>query len=403
MPVLVRPGSLVDEVLKCNYPTYPYRLSKFFIRAVLIANILSLFLLNTVPPLSLIIMSSYGLSSLILLTWIFFHSPKIHRRHLILIGSLLFGVLYHITNLIVKIGSVDFIQTPGGKEFLTPFLTPGILLIYFIFQKLNSIDRHMLRDIFKSSTVLMIIILFFDLYLRFKSFFPLCGLNCGRFMMKMGGLFPNSNIAGQISSFFFVYYLIFSESRRLIVVSCLFLLSCASFSRVAILVCGVAIGYFASQSFFKTKKSRLGIFTLFCFLLIFVFNILNDDSSFDSKIGFFSRFFDLLQDYKSDSLIYFFGVDLSFNAAARHFNVSGFSAHSPLIKEFLYFGLIGLFWLLFSITTFCFSISGALTLLLITGGHTLTGLPIVFAPMWVILILMSFQKYTENCVPLKET
>ena len=361
---------------------------------LLLAYLLSLCLLNTEPPFFWANLFVFALSSLPVIVWVTLGSSRLNKKIFSLIFLIALGVFYHVLNFLLKLNAISMSNVAGGKEFITPFLFAAVLIGYLGLRKLG--EERSTETTLSALTNSLIAVLLIDFTLRFFSFYPVCQLHCDRFNMKMGGLFPNSNVAGQISSILFVYNFIFARGKNWPRITFLFSLTILTFSRAAIIVNLFAVAYCISTFSIRSKLTRICLLVLSSASLLIVLYALNDDYSLSSKFIFYEKFWHILDSPTNDLWVYYFGGGLSFLSMTKYFDLGGFSGHSPFIKEFLYYGLVGLLWYLSIFIFIIFTIPRTLLFIVLLSGHFITGLPIVSAPMWIFIFALSLSRFDQG-------
>jgi hypothetical protein len=256
-------------------------------------------------------------------------------RPLVLLSALwvLYFLLWFIKNL------KDFVFDFSGPnvEMMTPVLF--VTFLYAIPLILNyPPDR--LRALLLRYVLLLVPFLFLELGLRYIQE-PNCFLNYScRFEAKTVGYFSTTNalatsLVTVLLSFFAVGALRF-RARALLEFILL-----SSMARSAIV--GYIFGLFL-RTFGRLRWStRFAFLTLFAtavggFLYLDPLRLLGDGSA-NSKVDFFLSAWDLL--FGSDPQAIWFGFGANFSSVVETLGVRGWSPHAPILKAFLYFGVLG--------------------------------------------------------------
>ncbi len=322
-----------------------------------------------------------------------YNNFAVTKNELYLLIYGIFWINLFIFSTLKNIDSFSLNFEKANVESYTPFLFifQAFLIIHFSKLKINN------PSIFLYYFFLIITIIF-SLDVIYRYFLePECFLNywC-RTDAKRVGFFSTTNVTGMLLGFLIIAstYLSFPRKRFLMII--LFLILITTMARAAIISTLLVL-------FLRYISMRKPIRTTFILLLFitpiyiyFLYDPLNliTDGSFLSKIDFFSSTFNIVKNAGPYDLLFGFGA--SFEYVVRLLGVNGWSAHAPILKSFLYYGLFGVvFFILYLAQIYLAERKMFLPIVffLICG---LAGAPIFWPTLFSGYILLILNKSNEN-------
>lgn len=233
----------------------------------------------------------------------------------------------------------------ANVESYTPFLFIFQTFIIIHFSKLKIDDPSNFLYYF-----FLIITLIFFLDVIYRYFLePDCFLNywC-RTDAKRVGFFSTTNVTGMLLGYLIIAstYLNFAKRRLFMII--LFLILITTMARAAIISTLVVLflRYLSIRNPIRTTLILLSFLTpVYIYFLYDPLNLVTDGSLL-SKIDFFSSTYNIVMNAEPYDLLFGFGS--SFEYIVTLLGVNGWSAHAPILKSFLYYGLFGaLFFILY--------------------------------------------------------
>lgn len=268
-----------------------------------------------------------------------------------LFGNLRFGAadLYRLKLSLVLFGFLIVSMLVNSKSLMFEFSGPAVekltgLLI--VFYPLTLISLHSTRfaepeKMIRYFLVGVFVVLILDVLIRYIDG-PQYFLNYStRKEAKTLGLFTTTNVLGQFLSFFILLLEEVKITRKRLIQFCLFWILVSTMARAAVV--GL-IFVFCLRLVWKSRpiwKLFLSLFTSAAFLTYLAFDPfqLVNDGSLMSKFHFLDRSIDLF--YHADFWELMFGFGGSYSTIVDVLGVSGWSPHLPVLKAFLYFGILG--------------------------------------------------------------
>jgi hypothetical protein len=237
---------------------------------------------------------------------------------------------------------IDF--NGAGVELFTPFLFILIPLGFLIINN-NPYNIYNTAELTLKFTVGILIL---DLLLRYYES-PSCFLNYScRFEAKTVGLFSTTNALGlsllillaslrvagnKIKYEIFIFFIFITTMARASIIAYIFFI----------------LFYFLSSVSFK--KSVFILFPLFISIIYFAISDplnLSEDGSANSKIEFFTKTYEIF--VNTDNLgNVLFGYGSSLEAITDLLGINGWSPHVPVLKVYLYYGILGVVFYFISI------------------------------------------------------
>ncbi len=233
----------------------------------------------------------------------------------------------------------------ANVESYTPFLFIFQTFIIIHFSKLKINDpSNFLYYFFLTITLIFSLDLFYRYFLE-----PDCFLNywC-RTDAKKVGFFSTTNVTGMLLGYLIIAstYLNFAKRRLFMII--LFLILITTMARAAIISTLVVLflRYLSIRNPIRTTLILLSFLTpIYIYFLYDPLNLVTDGSLL-SKIDFFSSTYNIVMNAEPYDLLFGFGS--SFEYIVTLLGVNGWSAHAPILKSFLYYGLFGvLFFILY--------------------------------------------------------
>lgn len=233
----------------------------------------------------------------------------------------------------------------ANVESYTPFLFIFQTFIIIHFSKLKINDpSNFLYYFFLTITLIFSLDLFYRYFLE-----PDCFLNywC-RTDAKKVGFFSTTNVTGMLLGYLIIASTYLSFAKRRLFMIILFLILITTMARAAIISTLVVL-FLRYLSIRNPIRTTLILFSFFTPIYIyFLYDPLNlvTDGSLLSKIDFFSSTYNIVINAEPYDLLFGFGS--SFEYIVTLLGVNGWSAHAPILKSFLYYGLFGvLFFILY--------------------------------------------------------
>lgn len=266
-----------------------------------------------------------------------------HIFHYMFVSALWVG--YFLLWLIYNLADFRFDFSGPNVEMMTPFLYLSTL---YTLPMIASYDLARLRWSVKRFLKLYVGLLVIDVFARL-ALEPDCFMNYScRFEAKTVGYFATTNaLATSLVAVTLAGIIVSLLNLRIKGILSFVLLS--SMARAAIVA--AIISYLGYLILCASKLRRL--FMLIAFGALFlVFAVVDPldfrgDGSLISKFDFFFAGASLLANGSPEQIIFGFGAN--FESVTGTLGVNGWSPHAPMLKGFLYFGVIGLLLHLYSL------------------------------------------------------
>ncbi len=261
---------------------------------------------------------------------------------------LIYGIFWTNVFIFSTLKNIDSFAINFQKanvESYTPFLFIFQTFIIIHFSKLKINDpSNFLYYFFLTITLIFSLDLFYRYFLE-----PDCFLNywC-RTDAKKVGFFSTTNVTGMLLGYLIIAstYLNFAKRRLFMII--LFLILITTMARAAIISTLVVLflRYLSIRNPIRTTFILLSFLTpIYIYFLYDPLNLVTDGSLL-SKIDFFSSTYNIVMNAEPYDLLFGFGS--SFEYIVTLLGVNGWSAHAPILKSFLYYGLFGvLFFILY--------------------------------------------------------
>jgi hypothetical protein len=292
-----------------------------------------------------------------------------------------------LVSLFINISTFDFALSGPAVEMLTPIVFGWIILSWYVTLNFVKHKNGINKKIQISNSLYFIVfIAIFDVAVRYLQE-PDCFLNylC-RFEAKTVGLFSTSNATGLSIMFVLVLLRVIGGYVKFeILLSIILLTTMARASIIAYLICLTFIVFFKANIRWKLT---LGFPLVLAIILNLIYDPLElaNDGSANSKADFFKAAYTLIENGSFGEILFGFGA--SFSTITLKLNVNDWSPHVPILKSFMYYGFIGVWFYLLSLILI---VSKFRMLFWPTVGYFISGLagaPIVFlAYAWAIWVL----------------
>lgn len=310
-------------------------------------------------------------------------APK--TRPMIILSGL--WVLYFVIWFSKNFSDFVFDFSGPNVEMMTPVLF--VTHLYAIPVLLNY-PRERLRVALLRFAILLVAFLIFEMVLRYFSE-PACFLNYNcRFEAKTVGFFSTTNALATSLVVVMLSFFAVSQLRPRARLSLEFILL-TSMARSAIIA--YLFGLFLRVFSALKASTRLLLFVAFgavvgLFLFYDPLRLLGDGSA-NSKIDFFLSAWSLL--FAGDPQAIWLGFGANFASVVETLGVRGWSPHAPVLKAFMYFGVIGVCLYLFFIGSFLFAFPKSVIPVAAYLLLGLAGAPIFFPTL--IVIIAVFRAY----------
>lgn len=266
-----------------------------------------------------------------------------HIVHYMFVSALWVG--YFIFWFIYNLLDFDFNFSGPNVEMMTPFLYLSTL---YALPMLANYDLARLRWSVKRFLQLYVGLLVLDVFARL-ALEPSCFMNYScRFAAKTVGYFSTTNaLATSLVVVILAGIIAYVLNLRTKGILGFVLLS--SMARASIVAAIIAYAGYRVLSASKLVRLFLFISFGFFFLVIAVVDPLNfrGDGSLLSKVDFFLAAYSLFTTGSVESMVLGFGAN--FESVTETLGVNGWSPHVPMLKAFLYFGVIGFVLHLYSL------------------------------------------------------
>ncbi len=354
----------------------------------------SIFFNASNPYLRIIILSIWAFLPIVhILATNNYKNFSITKNEMYLLIFSFFWICLFLFSILKNYNSFTLNFQKANVESYTPFLFifQAFLIIHFTKIRVNDVSDFLFY-------FFLTVTIFFSLDVLYRYFLePECFLNywC-RTDAKRVGFFSTTNVTGMLIGFLLISstYLKFPFKKTFSFL--LFLVLLTTMARAAIFstIFIFFLRYFDLRYPFRT------MFLLIIFVLPIYFYFLYDplnllvDGSLLSKMDFFSSTLQIFGEANIYDL--FFGFGASFEYIAILLGVGGWSAHVPILKSFLYYGLFGvLFFVLYLSQIYLAEKKMFLPILffLICG---LAGAPIFWPTLFSGYILLVLNNASKN-------
>lgn len=324
--------------------------------------------------------------------WIYRARVRVDFNSIILLFFSIVFFLYVLISLLNNAHTLSFSISGPMVEFLTPML---ILSSFFIYIYLTNQRYEVLRKSINVYIYVLLAILLFDVFWRYI-LNQECFMNYScRKEAKIIGLFSTTNVIGT-----FILYLFFALKKdhfsfiKKIFIGILF----TAMSRAAI----VTLLFCTSIKMILSSNIHIRMFVfIICFVMsgyIYIYNPfgLMTDGSLLSKFEFIFSAISSIKEATTSEIILGFGG--SFESITRVVGVEGYSPHSPFLKAYFYFGLLGLlFYIMFNLYFLLIDIRFFFFIILSAFINGIAGAPIYNPTIWVsFAIFILYQQGVRN-------
>ena len=294
----------------------------------------------------------------------------------------------------------DFVFDFSGPnvEMMTPVL---FLTHLYAIPVLLNYPRERLRVALLRFSLLLVAFLIFEMVLRYFSE-PACFLNYNcRFEAKTVGFFSTTNALATSLVVVMLSFFAVSQLRLRARLTLEFILL-TSMARSAII--GYLFGLFVRAFSALRASTRFLLFVGFSVALgVFLFydplRLLGDGSA-NSKVDFFLSAWSLL--FAGDPQAIWLGFGANFASVVETLGVRGWSPHAPILKAFMYFGVIGVCLYLFFIGSFLFAFPESVIPVAAYLLLGLAGAPIFFPTLIVIIAVFRAYEPISNLADTQE-
>lgn len=283
----------------------------------------------------------------------------------------------------------DFVFDFSGPN--VEMMTPVLFFIHlYAIPLLLNYPRERLRAVLLRFSLLLVAFLIFEMVLRYFSE-PVCFLNYNcRFEAKTVGFFSTTNALATSLVVVMLSFFAVSQLRPRARLALEFILL-TSMARSAII--GYLFGLFLKAFSALKSSTRLLLFAGFgagvgLFLFYDPLRLLGDGSA-NSKIDFFLSAWSLL--FAGDPQAIWLGFGANFASVVETLGVRGWSPHAPILKAFMYFGVVGVFLYSLFIGSFLFAFPKSVIPVAAYLLLGLAGAPIFFPTLLVIIAV--FRAY----------
>lgn len=311
-----------------------------------------------------------------------FYARKVNLSALFFSFSILLPL---IISLFFNLSNIKFTITGAGVESLVAFL-----IFPYLYVMLQRDAIHKLNNL-KYVLAFVISVFFIDAVYRYF-IAPEYFLNYDtRHQAKTIGFFSTANVSGAALSFLSLFFLLNTKNfSRLWFVIC-FLLLITTMARAAVLglIVSIAINFLFKKNI---KLLLLGILLAVVGIFAWFQLDLSNDGSLLSKFLFLKAALSVAQNMTLGAFIFGYGID--FERITSVLGVNGWSPHIPLLKAFLYFGILGLIVYAFSLLKMLNR--DFLPYFICYGIISLAGAPIVFPMLLSLFIMVKSSKMVSN-------
>jgi hypothetical protein len=280
----------------------------------------------------------------------------------------------------------------ANVEMLTPILF--VSLIYII-PLIDNYDHRRLNKCVTQFVNSYVLYLLFDVLYRLY-LEPGCFLNytC-RFAAKTVGLFSTTNALASSLVVVIIALIMFGRKFK-VQIAILMIIMITTMARAAIVgfIIGLAVYLFTKLS--KKIKIFYTFILLLTILLLIYFDPLafRGDGSMLSKIDFIIAALALAKSYDMNTLIFGFGT--TFDKIVEVLGVNGWSPHLPILKSFLYFGIIGASLYVYHIISLVRLAPGASFAVLGFIVLSLAGAPIFFPSFIALFAILKAKSISDS-------
>ena len=267
-------------------------------------------------------------------------------------------------------------------EALTVFLFPVYFLIFGSYKNIDS-------SVVRSKVIWTLIFLFLiDVCLRYY-LDSYCFMNyqC-RYAAKTVGLFSTTNVTGACIVLLILTTIQLKVPFKKAAITLLTLILITTMARAAIAGLLVGVLYYLGTSSRRSKFFGsvlvLAILSIMIYL-IYTFNIFQDGSLL-SKVDFISNTYLVFKGANAQQILFGFGS--SYESIIGLLGVNDWSPHIPLLKAFLYFGVLGVAMYLFPLIWIIKLDRKMITVLVGYGVFSIGGAPIVFPALIGSMLLL---------------
>lgn len=254
-------------------------------------------------------------------------------------------ILLLLSSIIVNYETFKLSFEGASVEMLTAFLYIFSIFLLLFYSKVSNyrFDTQFIFYFF----ILVTFVLFIDASIRFIQN-PGCFMNYScRTESKILGIFINANITGQITVFLLIvsWLLDFKYKKIFQILLLAFLIMAQARSAWVSLVIVYVISYaILLRGYKKYLLFTFGFLGLLTLIIIDPLDLQNDGSGL-SKLHFFMRTLEIIEEGSWGSIIFGFGA--SYGYIVDLIGINGWSPHASILKAFLYYGLFGVLSFLF--------------------------------------------------------
>jgi len=363
--------------------------NSFILMLILLASI---FFNNSNPYLRILILSIWAFLPLFHL--IVLNKFSLSKNEMLLLLFGLFWVMVFLISILKNHDTFSLNVMMANVESYTPFLFlfQTIFFIYFNKIRIQNIENFLFYFFFFVSLIFVLDVV----YRYFLE--PECFMNywC-RTQAKKIGIFSTTNVSGMLLGFLIISSTYLKFSYKNFFASILFVVLVTTLARAAIISTMIVL----VLRYINLDRPISSIFLLsliFSTISIYLFydplNLLSDGSLL-SKFDFFTASIEVIKNSNTFDLIFGFGS--SFEYMAVLLGVSGWSAHAPILKSLLYYGILGVIFFFLYIAQIFFAEKKMFLPILFFLICGLAGAPIFWPSLFTgyVLIFLS-QELIKN-------
>lgn len=296
-------------------------------------------------------------------------------------------LVYIIFWVILNIEQLEIDLAGPAVEMLTPILSFTLPLTLIIFRSISPETGVLAIKYFFR---IVIVFLVSEMFVRYF-FEPECFLNYScRFEAKTVGFFSTTNVLGTSLAIILIALMISGKFNHIFKVLLIILIT--TMARAAII--GFLLIFILNRFLIIKSKVLKYYFLLFSLITIFtyiIFDPLNlfDDGSGLSKIQFFHSSYIILNSSNIFNILFGFGAN--YHKIISILDVNGWSPHAPVLKSFLYFGLVGVFLFIHNLYSIARIGGGMVWIVLTVTILGLAGAPIFIPTLTVGAVILIFS------------